>query len=209
MIYTTPYLGDFSEDSTITVPFSTHDKEGGVIAPSSPFEVEDIVVYKDANVLQKTTTNGMVMTSPFDSVVGYHVLTIDTSDDTGDAGFWVTGSDYTVLLKPDETVDGKTVTQVIAQFSIENRYPTLSDTKSTVGELLTTDVQALPGQAAPPLTPTLAEAITYLYKYFRNRKTQSDTTLSLYDDTGAVVDQKSAVTEAGGVTAVGEMESGP
>lgn len=115
------YLGDFAEDSTVNVYFTTSDSNGGAVAPSSPFEAADVVIYKDNSATQKTTTNGLVMTSPFDAITGLHQLSIDTSDDTGDAGFWTTGSDYNVVLDPDETVDSQAVVSVIASFSIENR----------------------------------------------------------------------------------------
>jgi hypothetical protein len=125
------YLGDFPEDSTVNIYFTTSDGSGGAVAPSSAFEAADIAIYKDNSAVQKITTNGLTMTSPFDAVTGLHLISIDTSNDTGDVGFWVTGSDFTVVLNPDETVDGQTVVKVLAQFSIENRttfpkadYPT-------------------------------------------------------------------------------------
>lgn len=77
----------------------------------------------------------MTITSPFDTVTGLHLIVIDTSNDTGDVGFWTTGSDYTAILVPDETVDAQTVVRVLAQFSIENRaglLPTVSGRKLDV-----------------------------------------------------------------------------
>ena len=115
------YLGDFAEDSTVYLQLTTNDREGAAVAPSSAFEADDVRIYKNNGATQKATTNGITMTSPFDSVVGLHVLTIDTSNDTGDLGFWATGSDYICVLVPDETVDGKTVVSILGSFSIENR----------------------------------------------------------------------------------------
>jgi hypothetical protein len=115
------YLGDFVEDETIRLDFTTNDSRGGAVAPSDAFEAADLKIYKDGNAAQKTTTNGIIMTSPFDSIIGLHHVDIDTSNNTGDIGFWATGSDYKVVLTPDETVDGQTVVAVIAEFSIENR----------------------------------------------------------------------------------------
>lgn len=116
------YLGDFAEDQTVHLYFTTNAAAGGAVAPSSAFEAADVRIYKDGSATQKTTTNGLTMTSPFDSVTGLHLLDIDTSVDTGDTGFWVPGHDYTVVLSPDtETVDGQTVVAVLGQFSIENR----------------------------------------------------------------------------------------
>lgn len=119
------YLGDFAEDATIPIPpFTTHDQSGGAVAPSSAFEAADIVIFKDGSDTEKTSTNGLTMTSPFNGTTGLHRLIIDTSNDTGDGGWWVTGSDYSVCLVPDETVDGETVVATLATFSIENRTAT-------------------------------------------------------------------------------------
>lgn len=115
------YLGDYADDSTVRIFFTTNDGSGGAVAPSTAFEAADVVIYKNNSATQKATTNGITMTSPFDSVTGLHLVEIDCSNDTGDAGFWATGNDYSVVLSPDETVDSQTVVAAIAQFSIENR----------------------------------------------------------------------------------------
>lgn len=111
------WLGYRDEDSTIEVYFSTSDGSGGAVAPSSAFEAADVKIYKNGSATQKTATDGLTMTSPFDSITGLHLLQIDTSDDTNDAGFWVAGGRYTVILDPsDETVDSQTVVAPIATF---------------------------------------------------------------------------------------------
>jgi hypothetical protein len=115
------YLGDFAEDATVYIPLTTSAGTGGAVAPSSAFEAADFIIYKNGSATQKTTTNGVTITSPFDSIVGLHLLAIDTSNDTGDSGFWVTDADYMVVLSPDETVDSQAIVAVVATFSIENR----------------------------------------------------------------------------------------
>lgn len=109
------YLGDFAEDSIVRILFTTHDKEGAAVNPSSPFEVDDFHIYKNS-LDEKVSTNGLNISSPF---AGLHVLLIDTSNDTGDAGFWVAGAEYFVVAQPDETVDSETVVKVVGSFSIE------------------------------------------------------------------------------------------
>lgn len=116
------YLGDYKEDATVNIYFTTHDGTGAPVAPLSGFDLDDFRIYKGSSNAQKTTTNGLSIASPFDSVTGLHCLAIDTSNDTGDASFWVVGNDYTVVLLPDtETVGGVAVTKVLGQFSIDNR----------------------------------------------------------------------------------------
>jgi hypothetical protein len=99
--------------------FTTHSSTGAPVAPSTAFEADDVRIYKNGDAAQKTTTNGVTMISPFDSVTGLHTVVIDTSNDTGDGGFWVTGAVYTLVFTPDETVDSVAVAKVIGQFGIE------------------------------------------------------------------------------------------
>jgi hypothetical protein len=116
------YLGDFLEDSTVNFMFTTNGADGAAIAPLTAYENSDIIIFKNNSATHKTAVDGITMTSPFHSIVGLHQVSIDTSNDTNDAGFWVTGNDYTVVLSADtETVDGKVVVAVIAVFSIQNR----------------------------------------------------------------------------------------
>lgn len=114
------WVGDYPEDfAAVSVYFTTHDANGAPVAPLTAFESADVKIYKDGSASQKATTNGLTMTSPFDSLVGLHQLLIDTSNDTGDTGFWVGGHVYSVVLNPDtETVAGQTVLKVIGTFGL-------------------------------------------------------------------------------------------
>lgn len=113
------FLGDFPEDFTaVTCMFTTHDSTGAPVAPSSALEAADLLIYKDGNAAQKTSTNGVTMTSPFDSLTGLHTVVIDTSNDTGDTGFWEANHVYTLVLSPDETVDSVAVRKVVGQFTL-------------------------------------------------------------------------------------------
>lgn len=57
-----------------------------------------------------------------------------------------------------------------------------------------TDI-TLPGQEAPPLSPTLAEAVGWLYKVMRNRTEQTATTWSLMADNETTQDAKATVSD--------------
>jgi hypothetical protein len=127
------YLGDYADNSVVKMYFTTHDKDGAAVAPSSAFENTDIRIYKDGSATQKTSVNGIVMTSPFDVLVGLHLLSIDTGNDTGDVGFWAVGSEYSVILIPDETIDGELVIKVIGSFSIERAGGAIALTKVVDG----------------------------------------------------------------------------
>lgn len=78
-----------------------------------------------------------------------------------------------------------------------------------VVDVLKTDTVTLPGQGAPTATPTIEVMIAYLYKVFRNKKTQDATEFDLYDDAGTTVDQKATTSESAGTVTQGELVSGP
>lgn len=90
--------------STVRIDCTTHDSTGALVAPSSAFAASDFRIYKDGSAAEKTTTNGITVTSPFDSIVGKHLIEIDTSNSTGDSGFWAAGSEYRVELNSAKTI---------------------------------------------------------------------------------------------------------
>ncbi len=112
------YLGDFSANESIEMTFTTNDGSGGNVAPSAAFDNADFNIYKDGSATEKTTTTGVTVESPFDSIVGLHRVSIDMSLDTS---FFTSGSDYKVVLATAKTVDGETVQTTVAEFSVENR----------------------------------------------------------------------------------------
>jgi len=81
-----------------------------------------------------------------------------------------------------------------------------TDTQGNVK--ITTAARAEPGQGAPAVGADLAKKIDYLYKSWRNKKTQDSSTWSLYNDAGAVVDQKATISDDGSTATFGEIGSG-
>ena len=78
-----------------------------------------------------------------------------------------------------------------------------------VVDALATDTYAEPGQGAPAATATLAAKINYLYKSWRNRKTQTATTRRLFADDGTTVDQLATDSDDATTFVKGEMGTGP
>lgn len=76
-------------------------------------------------------------------------------------------------------------------------------------DTLATDTYAEPGQATPAATATLAAKLNYLYKMWRNKKTQTATTWNLFNDDAATVDQKATVSDDGVTATKGEIAIGP
>lgn len=71
------------------------------------------------------------------------------------------------------------------------------------------DARTEPGQGAPPVNPDLATKIDWLYKFLRNKKTQTATTLSVFADDGTTVDHKATVSDDGTTYTHGEVATGP
>ncbi len=78
-----------------------------------------------------------------------------------------------------------------------------------VVDAINVDTYAEPGQGAPAATASLVTKINYLYKSWRNKKEQTSSTFSLYDDAGTTVDQKSTVSDNGTTATRGEIVTGP
>lgn len=84
-----------------------------------------------------------------------------------------------------------------------------ADVNAEVVDALATDTYAEPGQGAPAATTSLAAKINYLYKSWRNKKTQTSTTWNLFADDTTTVDQKATVSDDGTTATKGEIATGP
>lgn len=84
-----------------------------------------------------------------------------------------------------------------------------TDVKTQAVAALNTDTYAEPGQGAPAATASLVTKIGYLYKNWRNRKTQTATTWSLYADDATTVDQKATIADDGTTGSKTEIITGP
>lgn len=110
-------LGDYKEDATVYFIWRTIDRSGAADTPST---AGTIAVYKNNGTAQVTTPTGITDTRSFDSgdtTAGVHLVIIDTSANS----FYEAGQDYSVVLY-GAVIDTKTVTSVIATFSIEKRW---------------------------------------------------------------------------------------
>ena len=141
-------MRDRVSDTTVRISFHTNDGDGAPVAPSSAFAASDFAIYKDGSATQKTSTNGITVTSPFDSLVGLHLIEIDTSNDTDDAGFWSLNSEYRIAINSAKTVDGVSQSGVIVgEFRLVSGAVTLdSSTQTQIGNIEST-VSSMGSQA--------------------------------------------------------------
>lgn len=85
----------------------------------------------------------------------------------------------------------------------------LAEVNAEVVDALNVDTYAEPGQEAPGATISLAKKIGYIFKFLRNKITQTSTTFSVYNDDAVTVDQKASVSDDGTTFTRGEIGSGP
>lgn len=86
---------------------------------------------------------------------------------------------------------------------------TPAQVKTQVVAALSTDTYGEPGQGNPAATLDLATKVAYLYKAWRNKTTQTNNTLSLFNDDTVTVDQKATVSDDGTTYSRGEIATGP
>lgn len=133
-------MRDRALGSTVTLHFETSQADGTNVAPSSAFVAADFQIYKGTSGTPKSTPNGVTVTSPVNGVVGTHSISMDTSNATGDAGFWAVGSSYFVRLNTAKTVDGKSVAgKLVGEFSLELQTAQ-ADLRKILGTTLTETV---------------------------------------------------------------------
>lgn len=204
------YLGEREVDSTVYIPFNTYDALGASVTLTG-LAVTDIEIYKDGSVTQRASDAGYTLLDTdgidFDGITGLHGFSIDLSDNTT-AGFYTAGSHYMVAVSA-VTVDSRTVNFWAASFDIVSAPATLADINAEVVDALNVDTYAEPGQATPAATASLVTKIGYLYKNWRNRKTQTATTFSLYNDDATTVDQKATVADDATTASKTEITTGP
>ena len=112
-------------------------------------------------------------------------------------------------LSTDTVTAASLAADAVAEIQSGLSTVTTAQVNAEVVDVLSVDTFALPGQGAPPATPTIVEALTWSYKNFRNKKTQTASQWSLYDDAGTTVDSKAGVTDDGTTATKQEIATGP
>jgi hypothetical protein len=150
-------------------------------------DAQDLSTTLDVNT--KTITNGIIVAA----TLGADCITsAKIADDAISAEHLNTGALTADAFAADALVAATFATDSIAADALA--ADALAEINAQVVDALATDTYAEPGQGAPAATASLKDKIGYLYKNWRNKKTQDATTFELYNDAAAVVDQKAAVT---------------
>lgn len=85
---------------------------------------------------------------------------------------------------------------------------TPANVNEQVLDVMNVDTHDEPGQGAPGKDVAIFTKINFLYKSWRNKKVQDNTTYELYDDAGVVVDQKASDSDNGTDASIGKIISG-
>lgn len=112
-----PYYGDFATGTTVNMVFDTFAAATGAPTATTNFAAADINIYKNLGTTQRSSANGITVTTSFDSITGMQAVAIDLSDNT-DAGFYAAGNEYQVMVTPI-TADGQTMSFWLGAFSIQ------------------------------------------------------------------------------------------
>lgn len=120
-----PHYGDFPTNHTaVCMPWGSYSSASGAPSATTNFAAADILIYKDGGTTQRTSANGIVVSTSFDGQTGLQMVTIDLSDNT-DVGFYAAGHEYQVGVA-DVTIDSQTVRFWLGTFSIERAGGTLA-----------------------------------------------------------------------------------
>ena len=184
----------------LTFSISTHDPDTGELtnADFAPlwrlYEDETVVPILNGNMAALDAVN----------TTGFYTELIACTLGNG----FEHGKSYTIYI--EATVDGDTggIALSFRAITAPNNL-SAAQVNAEMVDIMNGDVYAEPPQGAPLATATLAAKISYLYKAFRNKLTQTATTLSIYNDAGVVVDQKATVSDNGITYTRGEIGSGP
>lgn len=84
-----------------------------------------------------------------------------------------------------------------------------ADVNAEVVDAINVDTYTEPGQGAPGVNISLVAKVGYLYKFMRNKITQTSTTLSVFADDTSTVDHKSTVSDDGTTYTRSEISTGP
>lgn len=191
------------------------DDVPGLIAALNDIAAGDVWAV-DATTQQTQGTFGQAIGDPVaDTTTIYQAVATDAAGDNVSADVAAVKAE-TALIVADTGTDGVvvaagaiTATEAPNLDAAVSTRATPAQVNTEVLDVMDTDTITLPGQTAPPLAPTHRQAIGWLYKVLRNRKTMTATQWSLYDDAETTVDAKATVSDDATTAIKQEIVSGP
>ncbi|MCK5225158.1 MAG: hypothetical protein KAQ89_00415 [Planctomycetes bacterium] len=209
----TKIIDDFETQSQADpTGFHVNVKEVNGTAQTANDNSADInAILGDTNELQTDWVNGGRLDLILD------IIAADTTTDIPATISTVQGNVTDILADTNELqgdwVNGGRLDLILDACALEATVAALNnistaDVNAQVSDVIKTDTIAEMAQGVPAATPTMEDAIMYLYMYFRNEVTQTSSTLSLKNDGGTVI-TKATVSDDATTFTKGEMVSGP
>jgi hypothetical protein len=175
-------------------------------------------VYSDTTAIHSDTTH-------------IHSDTTSLASDLAEADFSDLASALTKIYSDTTSIEATSggaegdISDVLSRLTVTNSQLLIvksdtSDIKSALVKVysdttvvesdttLATGTNSLPSQGAPPATATERDMVAYLYKFMRNKITQSSTEFKVYADDESTVDHKATVSDDGTTTTRGEVGTG-
>lgn len=177
------YHGDFEKSGIIYLYFNTVGTTGEAATIASGV----ITAYENGSATQ--FTSGITFDNDFDGVTGFHQIIIDLDD----ANFEV-GKTYTLVITTGTVGALSVVGRIAASFSVE-RYASAAD--------ITGAALAEP-TGVPAANATLADKISWIYMYFRNKVEVTSTSRVLKADDGTTTVGTEVLDDTAGTTTKGE-----
>lgn len=207
-------IADIWANITRTLTAGTKDTEIDTIKA-----VTDVIPDSGAMTsIAQESTLGTVQTSvsnlnDFDPAVDVvaHVTLVDTTTTNTDMRGTENGATEAKQDIIDANVDlilEDTDTTIPAQITALNNISP-AEVNAEVVDALNVDTYAEPGQGAPAATASIVTKLGYLYKTWRNKKTETATETAIYNDAGTVVDQKRTVSDDSTTATAEEFVTGP
>jgi len=189
---------------TVEIPNSTHGSFGDWLGGAfSPPDTDNII-----------SSNWMVLFNPYSEDRAVAEIKLYDFDGGGGANqgliTTVVGGGFRIpTVLRDASVLWYLIYESNVGLAAELGTQAKADVNAEVSDVFKVDTVTLPGQGAPPLTPTMEGIFGWLYKTFRNRKSQTATDWSLFADDESTVDSKATVSDNGTTAIKQEIVSGP
>ena len=184
---------DITLEDTFTYDFTTRAFTTGI--PTTLAGTPVLSVKEGANDTFITAGVTVDVDTGATPVVGLNEASVVATAANG----YEAGKSYALFISAGTVGGVSVVGEVIGQFTLE----------ASAAAVALAGTITLPGQTAPPLAPTLKQAIGWLYKVLRNRTDQTAILWQLYADDESTVDAKATVSDDNTTAIKQEIASGP
>lgn len=227
----TKVMKDEGAEANTTNGFTDEGSGYSIVLTATEMQAARIVIYAVDQTATKVWLDRTIIIETYGHASAEHAFDLDTASvaQTGDS-FARLGSPAGASVSAD-VADVPTVSEfnartiVAANYALEATLGTPAvdvatdianqndvspaEVNAEVVDVMEVDTITLPGQEGLTVSPTRTFALAFLYKFFRNRLTQTATEAKLYADNGTTVDQKGTVSDDTVTFDRGELGSGP